>query len=425
MSVSYCKPLSGQHSSSSDSIAHWMLQDYPPKVQPRSSAARHGVSFKDLMAVKPIRLDTVDKEASYILVALANHDLTPTDPDLSLKNSIIVERTAEQEAELTPSCGRCSSTTSTSSSGSGNSMSISNLLGNDESPLSPALTSVSLLTLRHLGREKGVWNLILGNSFLAESPIERRQLSHQQDPIMLLAAAAAIISKEEQQQQEEEEEPEKPEGKEKNACYQKRKFHSDSFSVKNSFTARYPHEGQEPERLWQKHENETNRQETRPFSLQYMSMRQNPKIKRNAMHAYITYMIYSDMANKRSAHHVSYNEFYKKQKTKNRLISSPSIGSHVREEEAASRTYPSQTHHKEEISAVNSATTSLFPRDGENGTKDNYSSRHQYASEYWSSVPPTSSIIARPLTAYLWDDASDRQRPEMILPPLTAYPSPL
>jgi hypothetical protein len=30
------------------------------------------------------------------------------------------------------------------------------------------------------------------------------------------------------------------------------------------------------------------------FSHQYLSMKQNPKIKRNAMHAYITYMIYAD-----------------------------------------------------------------------------------------------------------------------------------
>ncbi|ORE01561.1 hypothetical protein BCV72DRAFT_70707 [Rhizopus microsporus var. microsporus] len=33
------------------------------------------------------------------------------------------------------------------------------------------------------------------------------------------------------------------------------------------------------------------------FSWQYLSMKQNPRIKRNAMHAYITYMIYTDMAN--------------------------------------------------------------------------------------------------------------------------------
>ncbi|SAM05261.1 hypothetical protein [Absidia glauca] len=33
------------------------------------------------------------------------------------------------------------------------------------------------------------------------------------------------------------------------------------------------------------------------YALQYLSMKQNPKIKRNAMHAYITYMIYTDLAN--------------------------------------------------------------------------------------------------------------------------------
>ncbi|GAB5593052.1 hypothetical protein Unana1_07952 [Umbelopsis nana] len=34
------------------------------------------------------------------------------------------------------------------------------------------------------------------------------------------------------------------------------------------------------------------------FSHQYLSMKQNPKIKRNAMHAYITYMIYADLSHK-------------------------------------------------------------------------------------------------------------------------------
>ncbi|KAI8388698.1 uncharacterized protein BYT42DRAFT_543949 [Radiomyces spectabilis] len=40
--------------------------------------------------------------------------------------------------------------------------------------------------------------------------------------------------------------------------------------------------------------------EANTFSWQYLSMKQNPKIKRNAMHAYITYMIYTDMAQERS-----------------------------------------------------------------------------------------------------------------------------
>ncbi|KAI8144806.1 hypothetical protein BJV82DRAFT_59746 [Fennellomyces sp. T-0311] len=42
------------------------------------------------------------------------------------------------------------------------------------------------------------------------------------------------------------------------------------------------------------------------FSWQYLSMKQNPRIKRNAMHAYITYMIYTDMTH---AHPVSRQSF--------------------------------------------------------------------------------------------------------------------
>ncbi|CAM0139420.1 hypothetical protein VKS41_004773 [Umbelopsis sp. WA50703] len=37
------------------------------------------------------------------------------------------------------------------------------------------------------------------------------------------------------------------------------------------------------------------------FSHQYLSMKQNPKIKRNAMHAYITYMIYADLSHNQTS----------------------------------------------------------------------------------------------------------------------------
>ncbi|KAG0171509.1 hypothetical protein DFQ29_008823 [Apophysomyces sp. BC1021] len=198
MSVSYCKPLSGRHSSS-NFIAHLMLQDHPPKVQPRSSAARHGVSLKDLMDVNPVGLDTVDTEAGYILIALANHDLAQPDTNLSMENSIIVKGTTEQDAESMPSCSRSSSTSSTSSSGSGNSMSISNLLD-------------------------------------------------QQDPIMLLAAAAAVISREDE---------------EKTRGDQKRKLHSDTSVTDCELPERRHREGQVPEYLWRRQEDEA-RGQTKP-----------------------------------------------------------------------------------------------------------------------------------------------------------------
>ncbi|KAG0164354.1 hypothetical protein DFQ30_010083 [Apophysomyces sp. BC1015] len=225
MSVSYCKPLSGRHSSS-NFIAHLMLQDHPPKVQPRSSAARHGVSLKDLMDVNPVGLDTVDTEAGYILIALANHDLAQPDTNLSMENSIIVKGTTEQDAESMPSCSRSSSTSSTSSSGSGNSMSISNLLGNDDSPSSPALTSQKNQSIDGDGR-------------LTEK-------IDQQDPIMLLAAAAAVISREDEE-------------KTRDIRYagdQKRKLHSDTSVTDCELPERRHREGQVPEYLWRRQEDE-------------------------------------------------------------------------------------------------------------------------------------------------------------------------
>ncbi|ORZ21126.1 hypothetical protein BCR42DRAFT_187709 [Absidia repens] len=58
--------LEQQHRSSSAFIAHLLVQEYPPKVQPKSSSARDKALFS--------HLDKVDAEAGCILIALANHD---------------------------------------------------------------------------------------------------------------------------------------------------------------------------------------------------------------------------------------------------------------------------------------------------------------------------------------------------------------
>ncbi|KAI8343708.1 hypothetical protein BC941DRAFT_412097 [Chlamydoabsidia padenii] len=60
------KTTNHQRHSSSTFIAHLLLQEHPPKVQPRSSSARDKALFS--------HLDRVDAEAGCILIALANHD---------------------------------------------------------------------------------------------------------------------------------------------------------------------------------------------------------------------------------------------------------------------------------------------------------------------------------------------------------------
>ncbi|CAO3643317.1 unnamed protein product [Cunninghamella blakesleeana] len=89
------------------------------------------------------------------------------------------------------------------------------------------------------------------------------------DPILLLAAAAKAIDRDEQLQ---------------NQQSQKRKYSGSDSLNHRSVRPRHPMNDQ----LLQN--------EKSKFSYQYLSMKQNPKIKRNAMHAYITYMIYTDLA---------------------------------------------------------------------------------------------------------------------------------
>ncbi|ORE16285.1 hypothetical protein BCV71DRAFT_265805 [Rhizopus microsporus] len=95
------------------------------------------------------------------------------------------------------------------------------------------------------------------------------------------------------------------------------------------------------------------------FSRQYYSMKQNPKIKQNALHAYITYMIYNDLAH---------------------------------------------------------GSPSKYPN---NKKIPWYSSPPGPASQPSLQDKKTSPIISRPLTAFLWNDTAMIEKKDvMILPPI-------
>ncbi|KAL4207944.1 hypothetical protein AB4K20DRAFT_1913829 [Rhizopus microsporus] len=131
------------------------------------------------------------------------------------------------------------------------------------------------------------------------------------------------------------------------------------------------------------------------FSWQYLSMKQNPRIKRNAMHAYITYMIYTDMANEQRT-----KQNHKSNST-NSSNSSSSNSSH-------------HNHHK-----------NVYSKDVTNNNNNNWymqsyrlppSPRQRHDAVL---APPTdtpnNNIIGRPLTDFLFDN--HRPSSSSILPP--------
>ncbi|KAG0748487.1 hypothetical protein G6F22_000627 [Rhizopus arrhizus] len=110
------------------------------------------------------------------------------------------------------------------------------------------------------------------------------------------------------------------------------------------------------------HQRDTKESKQHNFSRQYHSMKQNPKIKQNALHAYITYMIYNDLAHgspSRNTHAIDH--------TKNHPWYSPPVPS----------------------------------------------------TPFLEDKKSSSPIISRPLTAFLWNDTSSSLERNMILPPLT------
>ncbi|CAO3695241.1 unnamed protein product [Rhizopus stolonifer] len=129
----------------------------------------------------------------------------------------------------------------------------------------------------------------------------------QPDPIMLLAAAAAVIDEE---------------GKYNGRSFERKEIklqtrrHSASVTKRKTQTAtnlyrRQSEKRQRPQRqpstdtwaertITPEEDEEIGNDSKHAFSWQYLSMKQNPRIKRNAMHAYITYMIYTDKANEQN-----------------------------------------------------------------------------------------------------------------------------
>ncbi|KAI9026648.1 hypothetical protein CLU79DRAFT_742751 [Phycomyces nitens] len=343
MSVSYCQPLdktSGRHSSSTF-IAHLMHQEYPPKVQPRSSAARDNGLILD-MATQPPKapvidyslLDKVDAEAGCILIALANHDPAKAPFSIPVADAAAaLLQAAKSTGDRTQPKGSAlarnttdsiisTSSSSSSTSGSSNSMSISSLLSNDAPP-SPALTSqqeepLDQKPIEPLSTDK-IPRSLFHNAQSGDEPWNSHIPS---DPIMLLVAAAEAVTSNDKAMAEKDRRRsggklygdffnlsrERDEDVDRHVGQPKRKWHDRSMSdAQDSNDSRQRLSPEKRPRqshdTWQEdiyEERNPRSSDNNSFSWQYQSMKQNPKIKRNAMHAYITYMIYTDMVDEQS-----------------------------------------------------------------------------------------------------------------------------
>ncbi|KAI8884875.1 hypothetical protein K501DRAFT_216652 [Backusella circina FSU 941] len=187
------------------------------------------------------------------------------------------------------------------------------------------------------------------------------------------------------------------------------------------------------------------------FSRQYHSMKQNPKVKQNALHAYITYMIYNDLAHGRKQ---SFDSRPDDSKFVNPIMPSQDNNHQF----SPFNHYGGGTQRRSTDPPVNlpqltpnstapSSQTELVV-DNHTTTNSSSSSSHASMSPWYNSrihpppapappsIPPTlhdeRSIISRPLTAFLWKDTSSvssansgsERKEMMILPPLSSRPSP-
>ncbi|CAO3656477.1 unnamed protein product [Mucor hiemalis] len=246
-----------------------MLQEYPTQIQPRSSSTR---VTPDVIEMQDSS-NKVDAEASRILIDLANQD-----------TSLLQRHSSNNTTTIAGDNNKFSTKQRAPSKG-------------DIKVSLPIKTDVNI----HLQQQQG---------------------SRRPDPIMLLAAAAAVID---------------DEGKYKGRSYERReiRLHGRHNSAKRKSYTYGSHEEMDNNKsthllhrryserrhryqrrpsismatdTWSTPRHYTEREEeeeeeqvkggdgTHAFSWQYLSMKQNPRIKRNAMHAYITYMIYTDMA---------------------------------------------------------------------------------------------------------------------------------
>ncbi|RCI03089.1 hypothetical protein CU098_005776 [Rhizopus stolonifer] len=300
-----------------------MLQEYPTQIQPRSSSTRKTQDVVEQQVVESPS-NTIDAEASRILIDLANQDTT-------------------------------------------------------------SLNSFSL----PIKTEANLHNL--------------EQERFQPDPIMLLAAAAAVID---------------DEGNYKGRLYERReiKLHGRQASLKRkSFT--YGSNGssssssssnssansnndirtnnvihrRHSERRHRYHQRASVSEKATPENIKG---KQNPRIKRNAMHAYITYMIYTDMAheqqrrpdskalynnnNMTSTQHHHFQQKYNKEDPHFGGLSSSSAEWYNKQQLQQSYRLPPSPRQRHDLPP-----------------------------------PPTESIIGRPLTDFLFE----RNKPSLLPPP--------
>ncbi|KAI9321683.1 hypothetical protein BX666DRAFT_1013434 [Dichotomocladium elegans] len=276
-----------------------LKQEYPPtQVQPQSSATRED-GHRELRQLGDYSaLDKVDAEAGSILISLA------TQERCSPKNT-------ENKAPPTSEKGGEDDDIMTTHT----SMSINSLLAS----LKGQCVGSSRLTTDHYSQHP---------QHQAYDEETARSLSTDtSDPIMLLAAAAAAIDGRSAPFPAAASEP-RPTSSTL-AATEKRGFYSQYYTSTTPSTTSTPYPKskilangpqQQQQRVqssrdsgpyyYNRHRNsealtsataeqryhqQQQGTSTNIFSYQYMTMTQNPRIKRNAMHAYITYMIYADM----------------------------------------------------------------------------------------------------------------------------------
>ncbi|GAA5813715.1 hypothetical protein MFLAVUS_007202 [Mucor flavus] len=175
------------------------------------------------------------------------------------------------------------------------------------------------------------------------------------------------------------------------------------------------------------------------FSMQYHSMKQNPKVKQNALHTYITYMIYNDMThgNTRRQSAVTYNH--------NNSTTNTVYNNNVKYQQPAQVQQQPQHHHQpqhhqqQQQQHQQRADFNLYSN---HPSLSSSGSSAATSSTITTSMPPSTnnspwhrhddrSIMSRPLTAFLWNNDSSvnshdnhNRKDMMILPPLSSNPRP-
>ncbi|KAL7315092.1 hypothetical protein PS15m_006587 [Mucor circinelloides] len=234
-------------------------QDFYPKVQPRSSAERDNsiLLHSALKAASTdmahrlldyASLDKTDCEASCILIALANHE-----PFVSRSN-----KTNEPNGETSE----------------------------------PKQSEQDKMNQKDSSSKEASQGVTQTND---------KKSQQKNDPIMLLMAAAEVVNRQSHSDE-----------KRKRYSYPSRYYHrkSDESIPQQKRMRTSPPTSPAPTYkpdTWRKNSSRSHSksdhksstkvaQPNNSFSRQYHSMKQNPKIKQNALHTYITYMIYNDLA---------------------------------------------------------------------------------------------------------------------------------